>query len=139
MAFATSSPVSSPSDCSAEGLARRRSRSSPRTSDQPIHRPEALLSRVWCRFMPAEGSMSKPESIAQYMAWLKNEFGMDSRDLLRSRYDAASSKAFLDVEASPVWQTVLTQAREFNDAYRIETGYKLLVTDDPPKLVRKEF
>lgn len=66
-------------------------------------------------------------------------FDLENRDILRSRYESASSKALFDIEQSQFWGEMLAELPEMGDRYLLTTRYPLLVTKEPPKLLRKSF
>jgi ppGpp synthetase/RelA/SpoT-type nucleotidyltranferase len=83
-------------------------------------------------------AIGRPESIPQYLDWLKKSRGIEISDRNRTHFDAVAAKVKRDLEESPNWRELREAMREWDSEYRIETGYTLLM-DDQMELLTKSY
>jgi ppGpp synthetase/RelA/SpoT-type nucleotidyltranferase len=74
-----------------------------------------------------------------YWPWLIETVEHATLAVERSRFEAASSKALLDIERSEFWQQTIRGHREVDDAYFVATGYKLFASPEFPTLLPKSW
>lgn len=81
----------------------------------------------------------KPESMQDYEKWLKEKQKVSIDTRTENQYDSVANKIQQDFKASETWQKFITQLKECNERYTIDTGYNLLMTSDDPNLLIKPF
>ena len=81
----------------------------------------------------------KPTTVEQYKLWLREHHNVDVRRT-ETHYDSVTSKICKDVAASPCWQALITNLAGMDQAYLVETTYKLFVEGSlTPQLLTKPF
>ena len=81
----------------------------------------------------------KPTTVEQYKLWLREQHNVDVRRAA-THYDSVARKIFGDVEASPCWQALIADLTRMDQAYLVETTYKLFIEGSlTPRLLTKPF
>lgn len=81
----------------------------------------------------------QPTSIEEYRAWLEKLCGKEIGSRMRNHYESVALKVKHDFEASDFWANVAGELSEFDAKYQLETGFPLLVSIDPPKILTKSY
>ena len=81
----------------------------------------------------------KPTTVEQYKSWLRDRHNVDVRRA-ETHYDSVTRKISADVEASPCWQALIADLARMDQAYLVDTTYKLFVEGSfTPRLLTKPF
>lgn len=83
--------------------------------------------------------MDKPNNIAEYKIWLKEQHNVEISDRTQTYYNSVTSKIKLDFQNSDFWSQLTENLKEYNDEYLLESGYHLLIPNFEPELITKSF
>jgi hypothetical protein len=80
----------------------------------------------------------KKPAIAEYPRWLADKHKCDPTTL-HAYYDAVSIKAKADLEKGSFWTELNRQIREFDDQYRVASGFPLQMYPKPLEVLVKPY
>lgn len=83
---------------------------------------------------------NKLKNIDEYKIWLNTEFSITPVEIIRlkNKYNIVASLLKSKFEASPFWSIFLSELKNINDEYQINTGYDLLLSYEI-KLLEKSW
>ncbi|MCS4537885.1 MAG: hypothetical protein HYY67_03380 [Thaumarchaeota archaeon] len=80
-----------------------------------------------------------PANIEEYKRWLRATFGVKITDQTETYYQSVANKVKADFEESSLWRAITGQLEKFDGEYLAKTGYRLLLSQETPKLSIKPF
>jgi hypothetical protein len=83
--------------------------------------------------------MEKPKTVKQYEKWLEEEHNVEVSRQTLNYYETVANHVKWTFEDSEFWTTLKADLQEFDDEYRIETGYPLFAPRREPDLLTKPF
>ncbi len=81
----------------------------------------------------------KPETVSQYLDWLKNEHEITIDDHYREYYETIVIRLRKDFENSDFWKIITEQLPNFDEEYQLKKGYPLFTPKFEPELLTKNF
>lgn len=76
----------------------------------------------------------KPENIAEYKKWLKEELSISLDKRIENYYQKVTTYIKNDLKESDLWKVLIENIKEYNDEYRLKNkGYELLL--ESPELI----
>lgn len=88
------------------------------------------------RSIGSEEAIQKPETMDQYIHWLRRSHGAEISRRTEAHYNAVTSTVKLAFEQSLFWTQLIGKLRDYNDEYLTNTGYGLLVPTAPEIVVK---
>jgi hypothetical protein len=82
---------------------------------------------------------SKPVTIDEYKKWLKEKHGLNISVKEQRYYDSVTARLKADFEKSEIWVKLGKSFAEYNDIYRLKTGYPLMRDNQALSLLVKPF
>jgi hypothetical protein len=79
---------------------------------------------------------AEPPTLGRYAAWLADPHGITNLESHRNHYEAVCKSLLTFFNASPFWRRVVDTVRNIDVEYNISTKFPLIVTFDPPILVK---
>lgn len=112
------------------------------TRPRGIYSSPKLEAKTSCRILGIvfgwRIDRQKPSSVRQYKEWLAKEHSCDL-DRVARYYESVTTKAKADLEGDPFWIELKRELIEFNDRYRLETGFPLHMSGHSLELSIKPF
>lgn len=81
----------------------------------------------------------KPENIAEYKKWLKEQHHVQVAMRMQNHYESVAAKIQGDFAGSPFWTILPDRLRQAHTDYMVRTGYLLLKNIALPELLTKPF
>lgn len=79
---------------------------------------------------------NKPTTMEQYKIWLKERHGVEISRHTEHYYDTVARKVKWTFESSGFWTQLSARWQEFDDTYRMDTGYPLFAPQEPRLLIK---
>jgi hypothetical protein len=83
--------------------------------------------------------MTKPTTLKEYLAWLRNEWGIEIGPSERNYYEVATRAMKDHLERAQFWPLLLSELPEYDAAYLAKCGFLLLMSRDRPAVDVKPF
>lgn len=83
--------------------------------------------------------IKKPQNTDEFKEWLKEKHKIEISNRTETRYKSVTDKIKLDFEKSEFWLQLNKNLRLFEDEYKLEKGYPLLMPKFEPKILIKPF
>jgi len=81
----------------------------------------------------------KPQDIPKYKEWLKEKHNIEISDRTETRYDSVTGKVKLNLKSSELWMKLTENLKVYDDEYKLQNGYPLLISIDKPIIFIKPF
>jgi len=83
--------------------------------------------------------MKKPQTIDEYIEWLRNYRKVEISELTRDRYNSVANSMRQDFDSSKFWNGLLNSLRGYDHEYQKITGCDLFIPRFEPELKVKPF
>lgn len=78
----------------------------------------------------------KPKNMEEYIRWLRSKHDVEISPRTAVHYESVTNRVKSELERSDFWTNLTRNLREYDDEYRIVTGYPLLARTDLQVLVK---
>jgi len=83
--------------------------------------------------------MEKPQTITDYIEWLRDDLMVDIREQDRNYYSLVANTLMHEFKTSKFWVELLNNLRSYDQEYQIQTGYALFIPGFQPEVKVKSL